>query len=242
MLGQKRQFEEDHAHIAQRTQTVCNGYFGGYIGKRQPGGSLETKKCVDKLFTLRAMQQGKGKAAQLRTASGRLITDLDMNSTYRGAVEIFNLCRNLHPHDVLFAECIRTFNEHTIDGRAWMYRLEAPHMAATVKHHELHTYIPPTKKPNVRSDRSRVNECDAYGLRPLCHPWKLLSAYEFLRHWRTIPLLVPTYYTNRNEKARTEWTEQGRRLLKSKEYKAGKVAAKPGVHFIAVESETDAFY
>ena len=35
-------------------------------------------------------------------------------------------------------------------------------------------------------------ECDAHGLRPLC-PFKLLSAYEFLRHWQTIPLLVPTY-------------------------------------------------
>ena len=106
--------------IAQRTQTVCNGYFGGYIGKRQPGGTLETKKCVDKLFTLRAKLQGKGKAAQVRAASGRLITDLEMNSTYRGAVEIFNLVRNLHPHDVLFAECIRTFSEYTIDGRAWL--------------------------------------------------------------------------------------------------------------------------
>ena len=54
------------------------------------------EKCVDKLYTLRAKQQGKGKAAQLRAASGRLVTDIEMNSTYRGAVEIFNLCRNLH--------------------------------------------------------------------------------------------------------------------------------------------------
>ena len=93
----------------QRTQTTTNGYFGGYIGKRQPAGTLETKKCVDKLFTLRARNQGKGKAAQFRAVSGRMITDLEMNSTYRGAVEIFNLCRNLDAHDVWFAECIRTF-------------------------------------------------------------------------------------------------------------------------------------
>ena len=99
--------------------------FGGYIGKRQPGGSLETKKCVDKLYTLRAKQQGKGKAAQLRAASGRLVTDIEMNSTYRGAVEIFHLCRNLHSSDVLFAECIRTFRSYDLDGRSWMYRLEA---------------------------------------------------------------------------------------------------------------------
>ena len=100
----------------QRTQLTTNGYFGGYIGKRQPAGTLETKKCVDTLFTPRARNQGKGKAAQLRAVSGRMITDLEMNSTYRGAVEVFNLCRNLHPQDALFAECIRTFNEHTLDG------------------------------------------------------------------------------------------------------------------------------
>ena len=87
----------------QRTQSTTNGYFGGYIGKRQPAGSLETRKCIDKLFTLRSKYQGKGKAAQLRAASGRMITDIEMNSTFRGAVEVFNLCRNLHPHDVLFA-------------------------------------------------------------------------------------------------------------------------------------------
>ena len=79
----------------QRTQSVTNGYFGGYIGKRQPAGSLETQKHVDKLLTLRAKMQGRGRAAQLRASSGRLITELEMNSTYRGAVEIFNLRCNL---------------------------------------------------------------------------------------------------------------------------------------------------
>ncbi len=104
----------------ERTQSVTNGYFGGYMGKRQPAGSLEVKKCVDKLYTLRSKMAGQSKASQLRAASGRLITDMEMNSTYRGAVEQFNLCRNLHPQDVLFAECIRTFNSHDIDGRSWM--------------------------------------------------------------------------------------------------------------------------
>ena len=125
-----------------------------------------------------------------------MITDLEMNSTYRGAVEVFNLCRNLHPHDVLFAECIRTFNEHTLDGRSWLYRLEASQMCQALKEHSLQTYIPPTRKPNMRSDRSKVNECEAYGYRPLWHPWKLLSPYEFWRYWRVVPLLIPTYQKN----------------------------------------------
>ena len=80
---------------------------------------------MDKMFTLRDKLRGRGAASQARAASGRLVTDLEMNSTFRGAVEVFNLCRNLHPNDVLFAECVRTFQECTVDGRSWMFRMEA---------------------------------------------------------------------------------------------------------------------
>ena len=104
----------------QRMQSVTRGYFGGYIGKRQPSGGLELKKCVDKLFTLRGKIAGQGKSSQLRAVSGRLMTDLEINNTFRGAVEVANLCRNLCRNDVLFAECIRTFDSVTIDGRSWM--------------------------------------------------------------------------------------------------------------------------
>ena len=154
----------------QRTQSLTTGYFGGYIGKRQPAGALETKKCVDKLFTLRSKYQSRGKAGQLRAASGRLITDLEMNSTYRGAVEIFNLCRNLKEHDVLSAECIRTFMTKTLDGGQWMYQLE------------VQTYIPPTKKPSVRTNRSRANDRDIYIWLPT-----LNSAVEALVSIRILP-------------------------------------------------------
>ena len=194
----------------QRTQSVTNGYFGGYIGKRQPAGTMETKKCVDKLFTLRAKIAGRGKAAQVRACSGRLVTDLEMNSTYRGAVEVFNLIRNLKQSDVLNAECIRTFNEHTIDGRAWMNRLETSQISSEMKQCSVTTYVPPARRPNVRGDQSRVNEVDAYGFRPLLHPWQFLSAYEFLQQWRCEPLLVPTHYQARNLPPRTKWTKKVR--------------------------------
>ena len=225
----------------QRTQNVSNGYFGGYIGKRQPAGSLETKKCVDKLFTLRSKMAGQGKAAQLRAASGRLITDMEMNSTYRGAVEVFNLCRNLHPHDVLFAECIRTFSSCTIDGRSWMYKLDGTQLNRSMKECCLQSYIPPTKKPNVRTDRSKANDIDIYGFRPLQHPWRLLSPYEFLRTWRAEPLLVPTYYENRGEPARTRWTDEGAKFVRTPEYKEGKLAVKPGIHYVVLQSATNEY-
>ena len=155
--------------ITQRAQNVANGYFGGYIGKRQPGGQLETKKCVDKLFSLRMKMKGRGKAAQLRAASGRLITDLEMNSTYRGAVEVFHLCRNLRAHDVLFAECIRTFGSMVIDGRSWIFRLESAMQAKDMQQECLQSYVPPARRPHVRTDRARANYFEIYGYLSLIH-------------------------------------------------------------------------
>ena len=102
--------------------------------------------------------------------------------------------------------------------------------------------MPETRKPNVRSDRSRVDNFDAYVLRHLWFPWKFLSAFEFWRHWQGIPLLVPSYYTTRHQAPRTEWTSRGRALINTTEYKNGKIAAKPGVDFVAVPSDSEEYY
>ena len=229
--------------ITQRAQNIANGYFGGYIGKRQPGRSLETKKCVDKLFSLRAKMRGCGKAAQVRAASGRLITDLDMNSSFRTAVEISNLTRNLHPHDVLFAECIRTFGSMVIDGRSWMYRLESTQSATDLQQECLQNYVPPSRRPNVRSDKARANYFEIYGYRPLQFPWQFLRPYDCLQYWRAEPLLIPNYYDNRGLPPRTEWTAEGNVFRRSAEYKAGEVVAKPGIHYLALDNEhADADY
>ena len=151
------------------------------------------KRCVDKLFTLRGKIAGHSKAQQVRSVSQRLITDLEMNSTYRGAVEVFNLCRHLKMDDVLFVECIRTFGSRVVDGRGWMYRLEASQSDSKFTSESLQKYIPVTRKPNVRSDRSVANDMDIYGLRPLRHPWALLSPYEFLMEGRALvsAILLP---------------------------------------------------
>ena len=113
--------------LTQRAQAATNGYFGGYIGKRQPAGKLETKKCVDEMLTLRARQAGKSFAQQQRAVSARMITDIEMNGTLRGAVEVFNLARHLRENDSLFPECVRTFATRDVDARSWLYRLEIEH-------------------------------------------------------------------------------------------------------------------
>ena len=96
----------------------------GYISKRQRLGGLETRKCVDKMYTLRARVEGKSAYQQQRAVSGRMITDTEMNGTLRGAVEEFNLCINLRADDALFAECIRTYPSVHVDAQRWLYRVE----------------------------------------------------------------------------------------------------------------------
>ena len=82
----------------------------------------------------------------MRAVSGRLITYLEMNSTFRGAVEVFNLCRNLQSHDVLFAECVRTFLSYTLDAGTWLHRLETTQKSREFLEHPIHVYVPRTKK------------------------------------------------------------------------------------------------
>jgi len=162
---------------------------------------------------------------------------MEMNSTFRGAVEVFNLCRHLHPNDVLFAECIRTFSSMVIDGRSWLQRLDALERDTGGKgsvQFDMDVYVPPTKRPNVRTDRSNANNMDIYGFRPLRHPWKLLSVYENLMNWRAEPLLVPSEYTNKGVPPMTVWTEKGKSLIQMQIYIDGDAVAHPGT--ISIDS------
>ena len=227
--------------MVRRTQTAqsqTNGYFGGYIGKRQKSGKWETRKCVDKMYILRAKTELKSDTQQQRAASGRMITYIEMNGTIRGAVEEFNLCVNLRANDVLFAECIRTFSTVNVNGQQWMHRLEfelqhRPVLTATVT-------VPPTRRPNKRSIRSKAPWVDIYGFRPLDGtPFAHLSPYEFLMYWCGEALAPPT----RDDPApRTEWTEEGKILQTDPSYKEGKMKAVPGVHYVVVEPGADDAY
>ena len=111
--------------IAQRAQANTNGYFGGYIGKAQPAGHMEIKKCIDKMYTLRdsLARENKALLKKNRAVSNRVAIDLEMNGVFRGAVEQFNLASNLKRNDVLFPECIRTFATRSIDTQVFFHRL-----------------------------------------------------------------------------------------------------------------------
>ena len=133
--------------LLSQVQAQTNGYFGGYISKRQKCGKLETRKCVDKMYVLRAKQAGKSDLEQQRAVTGRMVTDIDMNGTLRGVVEQFNLCANLRHNDVLFAECIRSFPSVFLDGQQWLHRL------AVETEHISKKCVPNPMCTNLRSER-----------------------------------------------------------------------------------------
>ena len=69
-----------------QSQNQRNGYFGGYICKRQKIGKLEARKCIEKMLRLRELHKGRSEYQQQRAVSGRMITDIEMNATIHGAI------------------------------------------------------------------------------------------------------------------------------------------------------------
>ena len=167
------------------------------------------------MHKLRELHQGKSEYQQQRAVSGRMITDIEMNGTIRGAVEEFHLCTNLHEYDALFAECIRSFPTVSIDAQNWLYRLTLE--TEKVSDMLVTAMVPPAKKPQVRS-RKTIPHMDIYGFRALNTPFGNLSAFEFLRYWTAEALGPPS---SLDARTRTTWTEAGRQLLGTPSLKDG---------------------
>ena len=179
-------------------------------------GHLETKKCIDKMYTLRARTAGATEAQRRRAVSGRMITDVEMSGTVRGAVELFNLASRLRHGDALFAECVRTFPTRDLDARAWLHRLAVGGQRIQVRQESSGasavtyiTRVPSTSRPHVRTERSKAPYPECYGYRPLRPPWRDLCAYEFMMYWHCKALVAPFLYDDREEEARTQWTAAG---------------------------------
>ena len=222
----------------QTAQSQINGYFGGYIGKRQRCGRLETKKCVDKMHALRDRNADRSEFQQQRAVSGRMITDIESNGTLRGAVEEFNLCANLRANDVLFAECVRTFSTVSVNAQQWFHRLAVEQ--ERLQEMQVSTVVPPTRKPNARSLRSKAPWVDIYGFRPLDDtPFSRLSPFEFLQYWNGEALAPPWEW---NDSGRTEWTDDGALALDNGDFRSGKTKVLPGVHYVVVENDGDEYF
>ena len=215
----------------QLTFSKINGYFGGYIGKRPKTAGFETKKCVDKMYALRARQKGATQRQQARAVSGRMITDIEMNGIARGAVEGVNLCANLSKNDALCQECIRTFQTVSLDGQRVLHRLALEE--EQIKEVSGSVHVPSTRSPQCRSRASQAPVVDIYGYRNLDEtPFSHLSIYEFLRYWHAVPLLPPA---KDDKTSRTKWTRAGELLNKTGGVNNTHKPVKPGVHYKVVD-------
>ena len=219
----------------QTTQSQRTGYIGGYMNKRQKAGRLEARKCIDKMHALRARVEGKSEYQQQRAVSGRLITDIEMNGTMRGAVEEHNLCINLRSNDVLFAECIRTFPTVHVNAQQWLHRLEVELERSTMV--KTNTPVPASRRPNARSLHSKAPWMDLYGFRPLVFPFINLSPFEFFRHFQGAALVPPSRW-----EARTTWTQEGQRLNAAEAFSDGQTKIVPGVHYEVKEPGDETSY
>ena len=223
----------------QRTQSLINGYFGGYIGKRQKIGQLETKKCIDKMYTLRERDKGRSAKQQHRAVTGRMLTDIEMNGTARGQVEEFNLAANLKSSDILWQEFIRTFQTCSVDGQRVLHKLAIEEQR--IKETHASVFILATQKPNYRSRGCKASVVDAYGFRSLSGtPFACLSLYEFSRYWQATPLLPPGSYGTRTP--RTEWTSQGYAASKGGQFRHNNNLVRPGIHYVVIEVADNEYY
>ena len=89
-----------------------NGYFGGYICKKQKMGQFEIKRSVSTLPLLQEKLEARGlksASAQLAHVVNRMFTTLESKGILRVATEEFLLSSRYKAHDPLAAEFIRTF-------------------------------------------------------------------------------------------------------------------------------------
>ena len=135
-------------------------------------------------------------------------------------------------NDVLFAECIRTYATVDVNAQQWLHRLSV--QLEDARDMKAEVYIPPTRRPNIRTNYEKAPQVDVYGYRPLANkPFALLSPFEFTQYWCAEPVSHPPFDDDASELSR--WTERGMKIRKDKSFWEGKKKLLPGVHYKVIE-------
>lgn len=164
-----------------RAQLDTDGYFGGYIVKAQPVGGYELRKCMNNMDVLRErIAVTFTPEDQTRSVSRRMISDLELRGVLRGAPEVYNLSVNMRKDDSLFQECIRTFQEVSFPGGAFLAKLEAESHGVGG---ELVRRIPKSRGPKSSYRYMSAPHVDAYGFRGQNPQVLYLSPFEFSMYW-----------------------------------------------------------
>ena len=93
-----------------------------------------------------------------------MATDLEMNGVYCGAVEQFNLASIMRRDDVLFLECIRTFQTFDVDTQAFFNRLRVTLEKSLDLGYKV--YVRAAKSAQVRTRIAEPQQVEIYGYSP----------------------------------------------------------------------------
>ena len=105
-------------------QSMTAGYFGGYASKAQDMGAKELRRLREALERKVDRTARQAMPKEFHEYSKRLLKDLEAKSIVRTAVESLNLSVAADHHDVLKAECFRTFTTVTFPAAALLRREE----------------------------------------------------------------------------------------------------------------------
>ena len=177
-----------------------NGYFGGYISKKQKIGQFELKKSVSTLPLLQEKLEGRGlqsASAQLAHVVNRMFTTLESKGILRVATEEFLLSSRYKAHDQLAAEFIRTFRSRNFPGKFFIQRYEALRKGGTLDVRVL--------LPKNAAGKGVIDVVSLYGFRNMTPDVLHLSPWEFVQWMKPVRLEAPSA-TNKM----TKWTVVGK--------------------------------
>ena len=207
------------------------GYFAGYISKRQPVGKYELKAASANLASLLQKMGDKKKVAQWAKVVNRMFTDLETKGTLRTAPETFNLAANLHDHDILNAEFVRTFRNADFPGGAFMRRHEAV-MKQSDQQVAAVSRLPRKPHRNSMYQTTSANWVDLYGFRSKHDRVHYLSPWEFLMWWEPFRLHPPCHS---EQYQWTKWIGSGESFYKEHLADDDPPELQPGEHFAVNE-------
>ena len=228
----RRKNELDLAYEVQVGQAVTAGYFGGYSAKMQDIGKRELLGLEQGVVRKAAVSTEKSEHAMYMDYARRLVRDLEGKGIVRTAVETTNLAVHSAEHDILSAECIRTFPSVSFPATLLLRREEVE--TEKVPGHSIITALASGGGKRRKRAYQEPPFDLMYGFRGTGAGQELYSPYEMIREWTMEKVLPPT---SDSAPCRSRFTAAG--LRHREECKAAKQAPEyeAGEHYECIAAD-----
>ena len=174
------------------------GYFGGYTAKMQDIGIKEVQRLQAALNRKFEVDTKKSVHQEFNSYSKRLVRDLEAKGIIRTTVEALNLAVHADKHDVLSAECFRTFPTSSFPATQLLQREEIETGKRTQS-----SIITAVYHGHASGRKSYTDwPLDLlYGFRGHEYHVDTLSAFEMIRFWSPVKIIVPSLCAPENDTA-----------------------------------------